>query len=143
MSEQQLVIQDVIINSEQERDKLMKDLDRFMGDYTDPPQQMREAVEAAKETGIIFEAVLDGCRVGLVVITETPFRLFQPRYHLAYIANDANVRGQGIGKKLLEESLRRTEGDLALHVSPKNSGAVKFYEHLGWKTTYCRMMPPK
>lgn len=124
------------------RERFVDDLDRFLGPYTDPHPEILEAVQKAETNGFVVEALDErGGRLGLLVITETPFSQFQPRYHLAYIATAPEARGQGVGKRLLAEARRLTGDRIALHVSPSNEAAVAFYERLGWKVKYLRMMP--
>lgn len=142
MSEPRLRLRDVALPGRADRDALAADLARFLGPHGDPPEEMDEALERAARDGFVFELVDEaGGRAGAVVITETPFRKFQPRFHLAYIAVAPDRRGAGCGRILLEEARRRTGDDLALHVSPANAAALAFYERMGWKTRYVRMMP--
>jgi len=142
MNKPETTIQDVRLESQEERDALVVDLDRFLGKYSDPRPGMLEALEEARRSGFIFEAIDRSCgRVGIVVITATRFNTFQPYYHLAYIATSPEYRGRGAGKFLLSEALKRTDGNLALHVSPDNEAAVAFYERQGWKIKYLRMLP--
>ena len=137
-------IKDINIESKKNLNLLMKDLDNFLGPYTDCGTEMVEAIDEALENGFIFEAVDNKKnRLGIVVITRTPFKSFQPKYHLAYIATSPKARGKGIGKILLEESQKRTDNDIALHVSPSNENAIGFYEKFGWEIKYIRMMPSK
>jgi len=142
MTKSDLVIVDSTLDQQEAKQAFINDLDRFLGPYSDPREEIAEALDNAMERGFVFE-VRDGndTRVGTVVITETPFRRFQPRYHLAYIAIAGECRGHGYGKVLLAEAQRRTGGGIALHVSPNNSNAIAFYERLGWKINYVRMMP--
>lgn len=124
------------------RERFVDDLDRFLGPYSDPRPEILEAVRKAETDGFIVEALAeDGRRLGLLVITETPFSRFQPRYHLAYIATAPEARGQGVGKSLVTEARRLTGDQIALHVGPSNEAAIAFYERLGWKVKYLRMMP--
>lgn len=137
-----LTIRQVQMNNQTATERFVDDLDRFLGRYTDPRAEIMEAVRKAEKTGFIVEAMDEsGRRLGLLVITQTPFSQFQPHYHLAYIATAPEARGQGVGKRLLEETRRLTSDQIALHVSPSNEGAVAFYERLGWKVKYLRMMP--
>ncbi|MBN2384766.1 GNAT family N-acetyltransferase [bacterium] len=124
-------------------DSLCTDIETFMGQYRDSKPETHEAVTIALQNGIVLEAVREGQRVGIAVLTRTRFDRFQPHYHLAYIAVDATCRGVGLGKKLLQEVEKVTRGNVALHVGKTNSRAISFYEKLGWRTHYLRMMPPQ
>lgn len=144
MSNNGFRIQDSNLTESANRDAFIKDMNNFLGPYGDSKQEFEEALDNALERGFVFEIVNDANqRVGGVVITETEFRKFQPRYHLAYIATSEACRGKGCGKTLLAEAQRRTDNDLALHVSPTNVHAIAFYERLGWEIKYTRMMPVK
>ena len=135
-------IRDVKIESQKDLNLFIKDLDNFLGSYTDCETEMVEAIDEAREHGFIFEVVDNKkIRLGLVVITKTPFKSFQPKYHLAYIATSPKARGKGIGSILLGEAQKRTKDDIALHVSPSNENAIGFYKKFGWDTKYIRMMP--
>jgi len=137
-------IQDPDLTDPAVREEFINDLSRFLGPYDDPREEMVEALNNALDRGFVFEIVSPGgVRAGAVVISRTPFRLFQPRYHLAYIATAEDFRGQGLGRALLAEAHRRTGKQLALHVSPSNQTAIAFYERCGWKVKYTRMMPAK
>jgi len=144
MNDESLSIEQVDLDGPSKVDCLLGDLDRFLGPYTDPLPEMQEAVEQAQKSGFILEARnRQGCRLGVVVITTTIFRRFQPRYHLAYIATAPEARGQGVGKRLLDEARRLTCNEIALHVGPSNENAIAFYKKLGWEVKYVRMMPAK
>ena len=135
-------IQPIRLDDPAARERFVDDLDRFLGPYTDPRPEILEALQKAEKSGFIVEAVDEsGRRLGLLVITQTPFSQFQPRYHLAYIATAPEARGQGVGRALLAEARRLTGDEIALHVGPSNERAIAFYEKLGWKVKYLRMMP--
>jgi ribosomal protein S18 acetylase RimI-like enzyme len=136
-----VTVQDVDLDNPDILNGFIKDIHLFMGAFSDPDAETREAVSKAAEEGFCIEAVEEGKRVGVLVITRAPFDTFQPRYHLAYIATSPEVRGRGVGRLLLETSIAVTKGDIALHVGFKNQKAIAFYKKMGWKEVYCRMMP--
>ena len=106
-----------------------------------PSKKQNEVLEIASDKGLIYELLYDNERAGIAVLTETPFELFQPKYHLAYIAINRKFRGKNLGKMLLKKIEEDTKGNLALHVSPRNTKAIKFYQKMGWEVNYLRMMP--
>ena len=138
-----LSIHQIYLTTEPAIQSVVESVQEFMGEFCDPVKQCREAVEKSSETGIVLEALQDNQRVGIVVLIQMPFDEFQPRYHLAYIATKASVRGQGVGKKLLEKVVSVTDGDVSLHVGAGNQHAIDFYRRMHWKTVYLRMMPEK
>lgn len=122
-------------------DELCHDIQSFMGPYGDPGYETLEALTIAFQNGVVIEAVFEGRRVGIAVLTRTRFDHFQPHYHLAYIAIDAANRGLGLGRKMLQEVEKTTNGNVALHVGTHNTNAIAFYQKLGWQINYLRMMP--
>lgn len=76
--------------------------------------------------------------VGAVVINHTNMGGFIPEHILVYIAVDADYRGQGIGKRLIERIIEATDGDIALHVEPENP-AKFLYEKYGFTNKYLEM----
>ncbi|MCP1994670.1 GNAT family N-acetyltransferase [Flavobacterium sp. HSC-61S13] len=75
---------------------------------------------------------------GIVVILDTKMDGFIPEHILVYIATDQLLRGQGIGKRLMEEAIKQTSGSIALHVEAQNP-AKKLYEKLGFENKYLEM----
>lgn len=75
---------------------------------------------------------------GIVVINETGMTGYIPENILVYIAVDRSVRGQGVGRKLMEKALGHAKGDVALHVEPDNP-AKYLYENLGFTNKYLEM----
>ena len=47
-------------------------------------------------------------------------------------------RGKGIGKELIQRTIKETDGDIALHVDADNP-AIKLYEKLGFTNPYLEM----
>lgn len=137
------VIRKIESLGDQSRAELLSDISKFMGEYADPLNETEEAVSEALKDGFVYEALLNGARIGILVITRTIFTKFQPKYHLAYIAVSADQQGSGVGKNLLTQAVEATEGDIALHVEYQNEKAIKFYERNGWGMKYARLMPSK
>ncbi|RAV27979.1 GNAT family N-acetyltransferase [Sinomicrobium soli] len=57
---------------------------------------------------------------------------------LVYVATHREMRGEGIGRSLVEKVMALAEGDLALHVDAGNP-AVRLYEELGFENKYVEM----
>lgn len=137
-------IQDVHVHDKNILGDFINDIICFMGDLKDPVEETKEAVHKTIKEGFCIEAVQqDHKRVGVLVLTRAPFDKFQPKYHLAYIAVSPSERGKGIGRLLLETAREVTNDSIALHVGFSNQKAISFYEKVGWKKVYCRMMPDK
>ncbi len=76
--------------------------------------------------------------VGAVVINHTGMGGYIPENILVYIAVNKEYRGHGIGKKLMEQTIQHTDGDVALHVEPDNP-AKFLYEKYGFTNKYLEM----
>ena len=61
-----------------------------------------------------------------------------PENILVYIAVRGDLRGKGLGKKLMKAVLDEIEGDVALHVEANNP-AKHLYESLGFTNPYLEM----
>ncbi|KGO81892.1 GNAT family acetyltransferase [Flavobacterium beibuense F44-8] len=139
--------------NESMNDELQKEVVNFLykslEQYGDPEDDINKAVNYAlnknnekdKTTGgLVLTARLEenNAVVGAVVINETGMGSYIPENILVYIATDPNQRGKGIGKKLMQEALESSKGDVALHVEPDNP-AKKLYENLGFTNKYLEM----
>lgn len=129
-------------------DEMQKEVTAFLfkslEQYGDPEGDINKAVNYALNKndnttgGLVVTARLDNRLVGAVVINETGMGGYIPENILVYIATDPNERGKGIGRKLMEESLAASNGDVALHVEPDNP-AKRLYENLGFTNKYLEM----
>ena len=129
-------------------DELQKEVTAFLfkslEQYGDPEGDINKAVNYALNKnenttgGLVVTARLDNRLVGAVIINETGMGGYIPENILVYIATDPNERGKGIGRKLMEESLAASNGDVALHVEPDNP-AKRLYENLGFTNKYLEM----
>jgi [ribosomal protein S18]-alanine N-acetyltransferase len=88
--------------------------------------------------GLILLAHEDRKLVGVCIINDTGMSGFIPEHILVYIAVDRNIRGKGIGKKLMKAAIENTPGNIALHVEPDNPARV-LYEKLGFTSKYLEM----
>lgn len=136
-----IVVQDANLTDEKNKQDFIQDLQKFMGEYSDPISETNEAIDSSIEEGFAIEAKNGEDRLGLAVVTRAPFDRFQPKYHLAYIATSPKARGKGIGRILLETVEQLTDGSIALHVGINNENAISFYKKMGWESVYVRMMP--
>lgn len=114
-------------------------------EYGDDRKDIHKAIsyamgtlEGQKTGGLVVTATLENEIVGAVVINETGMGGYIPENILVYIATDPKQRGKGIGKKLMNEALQASNGDVALHVEPHNP-AKKLYESLGFTNKYLEM----
>lgn len=76
--------------------------------------------------------------LGAVVVNKTGMSKYIPENILVYIATHNEYRGKGIGKKLMEETIKECQGSIALHCEPDNP-ARKLYEKMGFTSKYLEM----
>lgn len=129
--------------TEIEKKEITNFLFENLGKYGDPREQINNAINYAVKESISFGGnvlvLKDGIKiVGAVVINETGMGGYIPENILVYIATHADYRGQGLGKRLMEETVKITKGDIALHVE-KDNPAKFLYEKIGFTTPYLEM----
>lgn len=125
------------------REDIVEFLYIHLGKYKDDKQSIERcldytfAVDAGKG-GFLLIAYAQEKMVGVVVSIRTGMQGFIPENILVYIAVDENMRGQGIGARLINETKERVQGSIKLHVEYDNP-AKKLYERLGFSTKYAEM----
>ncbi|MCC9043767.1 GNAT family N-acetyltransferase [Myroides sp. M-43] len=119
-------------------------LHQHLEQYGDKEEDIRKAIDYAlarnnKPGGFILSA-FDQQQdiIGIAVVLDTLMDGFIPEHILVYIAIDASVRGQGLGKQLLERVKTEAQGSIALHVDRDNP-AQNLYERLGFEKKYIEM----
>lgn len=75
---------------------------------------------------------------GVVIVNETGMEGYIPENLLVYIAVHKEYRGKGLGRTLMQEVIKKTQGNIALHVEPDNP-ARYLYEKLGFTNKYLEM----
>lgn len=126
-----------------EKKKVIDFLHDHLQEYGDPKAHIEGAIDfAIKERisfgGFVVVAYKGSEVLGAVVVNQTGMSGYIPENILVYIATHQEHRGEGIGKKLMEESLKLASGDIALHVE-KNNPAISLYEKIGFTIPYLEM----
>lgn len=120
-------------------DFLHKHLDQF----GDPKDQIEKSIDyafsnAEGKGGFLLAGFWENNLVGALIMNKTGMSGYIPDNILVYVAVDANLRGKGIGAKIIEKSFELAEGDIKLHVEYDNP-AKRLYERLGMTTKYAEM----
>ena len=126
-----------------EKETILNFLFKNLEQYGDPKQDIEKCMKyALNETpsfgGFIVTASLENNIAGAVIVNQTGMKDYIPENILVYIATDANQRGKGIGKALMQHAIDNAQGNIALHVEPDNP-AIKLYEKLGFTNKYLEM----
>jgi ribosomal-protein-alanine N-acetyltransferase len=126
-----------------EIDRVTNFLFTHLEEYGDSKSAIRKAINyAAKERtglgGYIFTIEKNQEIIGAVVINKTGMDEYIPENILVYIATHSEVRGKGIGKKIMQYAIDHCTGDIALHVE-KDNPAQHLYKKLGFTTPYLEM----
>ena len=126
-----------------EKQKFVNFLYKHLDEFGDSKKAIMNAVEYALSAelmagGFVLTATENEEIKGLVVMNQTGMKGYIPENILVYIAVHRDMRGKGLGKKLMNESIYYTKGDIALHVEPDNP-AKFLYERLGFENPYLEM----
>ncbi len=118
-------------------------LHKHLQQFGDPKEDILLALDYVSDTsagkgGCLLVAQENDEIVGAVVVNKTGMSRYIPENILVYIATHDQYRGKGIGKKLMQETIKVCDGDIALHCEPDNP-ARKLYEKLGFTSKYLEM----
>lgn len=114
-------------------------LHQHLEQYGDPVADIIECINYVETRGgFVGLALVNHQIIGAVIINETGMKGYIPENILVYIAVDSKVRGEGVGKKLMQFALKEAQGDVALHVEANNP-AKFLYEKLGFTNPYLEM----
>lgn len=116
---------------------LFQHLDQF-GDKKELILKCLDYVFNPERGGFVAVAHEDGKIAGAVIINETGMSGYIPENILVYIAVDKAQRGKGLGKSLMQKTMDRATGSIALHVEPDNP-ANFLYKKLGFTNKYLEM----
>lgn len=116
---------------------------KHLEEYGDPKSQILSCLDFAmgKNGGLGGFTVIatDGDNIiGVVIVNRTGMGGYIPENILVYIATHNEYRGKGVGKALMQEAIKQSEGDMALHVE-KDNPARFLYEKLGFTNPYLEM----
>ena len=126
-----------------EKAEIVQFLFRQLEKFGDPAGDIEKAINYALKEGrsfggFVLQANYEGKMAGAVIVNQTGMKDYIPENILVYIAILSELRGKGIGKKLMLEAIETADGNIALHVEPENP-AKHLYERIGFKSKYLEM----
>jgi len=129
--------------SQKEKIEIVEFLFQHLENFGDSKEDIEKAVNyALKETisfgGFILES-FEGDRIScVVVVNQTGMKGYIPENILVYIATHKELRGRGIGKRMMLKAIETADGNIALHVEPNNPARF-LYEKIGFTSKYLEM----
>lgn len=129
--------------TEEEKNKVVDFLHTSLEKYGDPKAQIAKAIGYAQEEypsfgGFVRVVLKEDKIVGALVMNRTGMEGYIPSNILVYVAIRESERGNGLGRRLIQDSIDATTGGVALHVDPDNP-ALKLYERMGFEKKYLEM----
>lgn len=126
-----------------EKEDLIDFLYHHLEQYGDARSAIEKAIDYSLENytsfgGFVLTATRNKELAGVVVINRTGMNDYIPENILVYIAVHPKFRGQGLGRKVMQEAINQAEGNIALHVEPDNPARL-LYEKLGFSSKYLEM----
>ncbi len=125
----------------------MKGLAEFLHEslkpFDDPVEEILDGLEYSLSEepgkgGFVLLATEDGEPVGSVVMLRTGMKGYIPENVLLYVAVRPDMRGRGVGGRIIRRALEEAEGDVKLHVEYDNP-AKRLYERIGFTSKYAEM----
>lgn len=123
--------------------ELVEFLHQTMKPWEDTEEDIHRALEycfsdAEGKGGFIVLATVDDTLAGALVMLETGMGGYVPGYILLFVSVAPALRGQGLGRRLIETALEACDGDVKLHVEYDNP-AKRLYERVGFASKYAEM----
>ena len=124
-----------------------KDLVVFLHEKMKPYQDTTVDVDRAMDYvfdkteysgGFIMLAHYGERLAGACVMPRSGMKGYIPENVLLFVCIDPDLRGRGLGRKLIERSIEECEGNVKLHVEYDNP-AKRLYERIGFTNKYAEM----
>lgn len=124
-------------------DSLVAFLHHALKPYEDTPEDIRRGIEYAlsddpAKGGFVLVAHQEQRLLGALVMLRTAMGGYIPANILLFVAVDPATRGQGLGRRLVEQALEACDGPIKLHVEYDNP-AKRLYERIGFTSKYAEL----
>lgn len=125
------------------RDDLASFFHHKMKPYNDTQQDVNRALDyvfvpGAGQGGFAVVATRQQRLLGALLMLRTGMSGYIPSNILLFVAVDPELRGKGVGRRIIDLALSRCEGDVKLHVEHDNP-ARRLYERVGFESKYLEM----
>lgn len=128
--------------SEELKNQIADFLVKELGKFGDPKEDVMKCLDyvfgQTTPGGFVILALEEAEIRGALVLNKTGMSGYIPENILVYIAVESSFRGIGIGRKLMDLVIEKSEGAIALHMEAENP-ARKLYERLGFTNKYLEM----
>ena len=119
-------------------------LQEHLEDMQTKAQDIQQALDYAVKDipsfgGFIVSVEKDGEIVGTSVVSNTGMGGFSAKHLMVYLAVHKAHRSNGVLGKLMDKTLERTSGDLALHLTPKHPNFERLQSEYGFQARYVEM----
>lgn len=123
--------------------EMRKEIVEFFTQNLDDHENDEEAVKKSlnyipDRGGHLILAFNEDEIIGGCVINHTHMDSYQPENFLVYLATHKDHRLKGVGKKVMDEAIDVTHGDIYLHIDADNP-ARKLYQKFGFETPFVEM----
>lgn len=123
------------------RSQLVEYFHTTMKPYEDKPEDILRALEYAFSPvrgGFLMLARLEGKLAGALLMLKTGMSGYVPENILVLVTVTPELRGKGVGRKLIDHSLEQCSGSVKLHVE-YNNPARRLYDRIGFTSKYAEM----
>ncbi len=126
-----------------EKVEIVDFLFQHLENFGDLKEDIMKAVNYSLEEiesfgGFILQSFENDIISCVVVVNRTGMNGYIPENILVYIATHKELRGKGIGKRMMLQAIETAQGNIALHVEPENP-ARYLYEKIGFTNKYLEM----
>jgi ribosomal protein S18 acetylase RimI-like enzyme len=126
------------------KDMLAQTFHHKMKPFNDTLEDVHKAldyglgIDTSKYGGFLVTATREHELLGGLLMLETGMSGYIPPWILLMVYVDPELRGQGIGRKIIDFARGYCDGDIKLHVEHDNP-AKRLYERVGFVSKYLEM----